>query len=96
MIKNIFWAIDMCFQIYFWMICVRCLLTWLPNLNWDNPILSALKSSVDLYLDLFKKIIPNIGPFDFSPIVAVIALMFIRYIVLMGTGYIFAGLGLLG
>ena len=83
MIKNIFWAIDMCFQIYFWMICVRCLLTWLPNLNWDNPILSALKSSVDLYLDLFKKIIPNIGPFDFSPIVAVIALMFIRYIVLM-------------
>ena len=96
MIKNIFWAIDMCFQIYFWMICVRCLLTWLPNLNWDNPILSALKSSVDLYLDLFKKIIPNIGPFDFSPIVAVIALMFIRYIVLMGASYIFACLGLLG
>ena len=47
---KIIWAIDMCFQIYFWMICVRCLLTWLPNLNWDNPLLSALKSSVDLYL----------------------------------------------
>lgn len=93
---KIIWAIDMCFQIYFWMICVRCLLTWLPNLNWDNPLLSALKSSVDLYLNLFKKIIPLVGPFDFSPIVAVIVLFFIQFIVRYGVIMIFSSLGLIG
>jgi len=93
---KILWAISMCFKIYFWMICARCLLTWLPNLNWENPILSALKSSVDLYLKPFRKIIPLIGPFDFSPIIAMFALIFIWRIVLFGTGYLFAVLGLLG
>lgn len=93
---KILWAVNMCFQIYFWMICVRCLLTWLPNLNWESPLLSALKSSVDLYLNLFRKIIPPVGPFDFSPIIAMFALIFIWQIVIYGTGYLFAFLGLIG
>ena len=78
MIINIIIAISNCFYVYMLMIFVRCLLTWLPDLNWDNPILSALKASVDLYLDLFRKFIPPIGPFDFSPIVAVFVLIGIR------------------
>ena len=93
---KIIWAIDMCFQIYFWMICVRCLLTWLPNLNWETPLLNALRSSVDLYLKPFRKIVPLIGPFDFSPIVAMFVLIFIWRIVLFGFGYLFSVLGLLG
>lgn len=92
---KILWAISMCFQIYFWMICVRCLLTWLPNLDWDNPLLNALKSSVDLYLNLFRRIIPPVGPFDFSPIIAMFALIFIWRIAMYGIGYLFAVLGLL-
>lgn len=93
---KILWAISMCFQIYFWMICVRCLLTWLPNLNWESPLLSMLKSSVDLYLKPFRKIIPLVGPFDFSPIVAMFLLIFIWRIVLYGVGYLFVMLGLIG
>ncbi len=95
--SKILWAIDMCFQIYFWMICVRCLLTWLPNLDWNNnALLNGLKSSVDLYLNLFKKFIPPVGPFDFSPIVAVFVLIFIWRIVLYGFAFLFSNLGLLG
>lgn len=93
---KILWAISMCFQIYFWMICVRCLLTWLPNLNWESPLLSMLKSSVDLYLNLFRKLIPPLGPFDFSPIIAMFLLIFIWRIVLYGVGYLFVMLGLIG
>ena len=98
MIANkILWAIDMCFQIYFWMICVRCLLTWLPNLDWNNnALLNGLKSSVDLYLNLFKKFIPPVGPFDFSPIVAVFLLIFIWRIVLYAAAFLFSVTGLLG
>ena len=94
---KILWAIDICFQIYFWMICVRCLLTWLPNLDWNNnPLLIGLKSAVDLYLYLFRKIIPSVGPFDFSPIAAMIILMIIRWGILFVAAYIFSMLGLLG
>lgn len=94
---KILWAIDICFQIYFWMICVRCLLTWLPNLDWNNnPLLNGLKSAVDLYLNLFRKIIPSVGPFDFSPIAAMIILMIIRWGILFVAAYIFSMLGLLG
>lgn len=81
-------AIHYCFYIYMVMILVRCLLTWLPNVNWENPILNALKSSVDLYLDLFRKFIPPLGMFDISPIVAMFVLMFLEricmYIAVMG------------
>lgn len=95
-VNKMLWAINMCFQIYFWMICVRCLLTWIPNLDWDrNPILNALKSSVDLYLNLFRKFIPPLGPFDFSPIVAMIALFFIQFIIRFGAIMIFSALGLI-
>ena len=72
-------AIANCFYVYLLMIFVRCLLTWFPGINWNNPLLSALRSSVDLYLDLFRKIIPPIGgAIDISPIVASFVLIFIR------------------
>ena len=72
-------AIANCFYIYLLMIFVRCLLTWFPGINWNNPILAGLRASVDLYLDLFRKIIPPIGGvIDISPIVASFVLIFIR------------------
>jgi len=89
-------AIANCFYVYLMMICIRCLLTWLPGLNWNNVILKALKESVDIYLDLFKKFIPPVGPFDLSPIVAVFVLYFVRNIIVYGTAYLFAVMGLLG
>lgn len=75
-------AINTCFYVYMLMILARCLLTWLPNLNWENPILAGLKSAVDVYLNLFKKIIPPVGMFDFSPIVACFALYLLNWIII--------------
>ena len=76
-------AIDMCFYVYMLMICVRCLLTWLPHLDWrSNRFLVLLRSATDLYLDVFRKIIPPMGPFDFSPVIAMFALVFLNKLVL--------------
>lgn len=88
-------AIANCFYVFLLMIFVRCLLTWIPGLNWNNPILRALKESVDLYLDLFRKFIPPLGPFDFSPIVASFVLIFIRNAVLYGAVFIMSAMGLI-
>ena len=88
-------AIANCFYVYILMIFVRCLLTWIPNLNWENFILKLLKESVDLYLDLFRKFIPPVGMFDLSPMVAVLVLYILRNIILHGTIYLFVLLGFL-
>lgn len=88
-------AIANCFYIFLLMIFVRCLLTWFPGLNWDNPILKALRSAVDLYLDLFRKFIPPVGPFDLSPIVASFVLIFLRNAVIYGAVFIFSMLGMI-
>lgn len=85
-----------CFYVFLLMIFIRCLLTWIPNLNWNNIILKALRESVDLYLDLFRKFIPPVGPFDFSPIAATIVLIILRNVIVWGAIYLFAALGLLG
>ena len=88
-------AIANCFYVFLLMIFVRCLLTWFPGINWENPILNALRSSVDLYLDLFKKIIPPLGYIDISPIVASFVLIFLRNGVIYAAAYIMAMMGML-
>ncbi len=93
---KIIYAIAKCFEIYMYMILVRCLLTWFPGVNWNNPILKALRSSVDLYLDLFRKFIPPIGFIDISPVVAMFALMFLSKGIIYLTVYILGSLGMLG
>lgn len=89
-------AIANCFYVFLLMIFVRCLLTWIPGVNWNNPILNALRSAVDLYLDLFRKIIPPLGIFDLSPIVASFVLIFLRNGIIYAAIYIMAALGMLG
>ena len=89
-------AIANCFYVFLLMIFVRCLLTWIPGVNWNNPILTALRSAVDLYLDLFRKIIPPLGMFDLSPIVASLVLIFLRNGIIYAAIYIMAALGMLG
>lgn len=88
-------AVSLFFYVYMIMICVRCLLTWIPNLNWENPFLAGLKSAVDIYLDLFRKIIPPLGPFDLSPVVAMIVLILIEKPVIWIFAIILNLLGLL-
>ena len=71
------------------------MLTWVP-FNWENPILKLLKTSVDLYLDLFRKFIPPFGMFDLSPIVATLVLIVLRNVVLYGAVFLFQILGIIG
>ena len=89
-------AIANCFYVFLLMIFVRCLLTWIPGINYRNPIIKGLCAAVDLYLDLFRKIIPPLGMFDFSPIVASFVLIFLRKGILYAAIYIMAALGMLG
>ncbi len=61
-------------EIYSLVLIVRVLLSWFPNLDWGNPVLSSVSSITDPYLNVFRGIIPPIGGLDLSAILAFIVL----------------------
>jgi YggT family protein len=66
-------------MIYSVLLLIRVLLSWFPNLDWgSNPILSGLSSITDPYLNLFRGLIPPLGGFDLSAIVAFLALNLVQ------------------
>jgi YggT family protein len=46
-----------------------------------NAVLDFLRQVCEPYLSIFRRFIPSIGPFDFSPIVAIIVLTIVGSLV---------------
>ena len=78
-------AINNLFYFYYILIIIRIFLTWIPTIDWDDQPIKFIREATDIYLDLFRRIIPPFGGIDFSPIVALIALQFLQVIL---TGFI--------
>jgi YggT family protein len=64
-------------NIYFLVLVVRVLLSWFPNLDWSNPVLSSVSAITDPYLNVFRGIIPPVGGLDLSAILAFIVLQLV-------------------
>ena len=62
-------------QIYSLVLIVRVLLSWFPNLDWGNPVLSSVSAITDPYLNAFRGLIPPLGGIDLSAILAFLALL---------------------
>ncbi|KGG12495.1 YggT family protein [Prochlorococcus sp. MIT 0601] len=73
-ISNIFGVLNQTLLIYSYILIIRVLLTWFPNLDWTNPILSNISAITDPYLNMFRGIIPPLGGLDISPILAFLVL----------------------
>lgn len=69
--------IGMAFQIYFFLIIIYVLMSWIPGLR-DSSFGALVEKVVEPYLGIFRSIIPPLGMIDFSPIVALLALELIR------------------
>jgi YggT family protein len=69
------------FYFYFLLIIIRIFLTWIPSIDWYSQPFRAIAEVTDLYLGIFRKIIPPIGGLDFSPIIAIFALEIIQKLV---------------
>ena len=87
----VFAALAQFISIYLALLLIRVLLTWLPNLDWGNPVLSALSQITDPYLNLFRSVIPPLGGIDFSAILAFILLQFVRSALVQATIALGAG-----
>jgi YggT family protein len=76
------------FYVYVLIIFVYIALNWLfaagvrpPYSRWSDAILTFLRDTSEPYLRLFRRFIPTVGMFDFSPMIAIIVLYFLRTII---------------
>lgn len=68
---------DIGLSIYMWIIIIRALISWV-NPDPYNPIVRFLVSCTEPVLYPIRKRLPLIGGIDFSPIVAILAIIFIE------------------
>ncbi|WP_094553977.1 YggT family protein [Synechococcus sp. 1G10] len=80
-------------SIYSLVLLVRVLLSWFPNLDWSNPVLSTVSSITDPYLNAFRSLIPPLGGLDLSAIVAFITLSLVQGLLGNLSGSLMGGFG---
>lgn len=73
-LSQLFAVLAQTLSIYSLVLLVRVLLSWFPNLDWSNPVLSTVSSITDPYLNAFRGLIPPIGGLDLSALIAFLAL----------------------
>jgi YggT family protein len=74
---SIFGLLALIVNIYSFVLLVRVLMTWIPNLDPYNPIVQFLLQLTEPVLEPARRLIPPIGMIDISPIVVLFALSFI-------------------
>lgn len=80
MIRIIYW-INLGFQVYTLMLFIRIFSSWFPQFS-QSKFIRFIAYYTDPYLNLFRRFVPPLGMFDFSPIIAFICLSFIQNLVI--------------
>ncbi len=76
-LKALAQVLDTALTIYLWIIIVRALLSWV-NPDPFNPIVRFLYGVTEPVLYRIRRIIPPIGGLDLSPLVAILAIEFLK------------------
>ena len=81
------------FEVYIILIFVYILLNLMfslglrmPSSRWSDVLLTFLRDVCEPYLKIFRRFIPTIGMFDFSPMIAIILLYVADRIVVIDRG----------
>jgi YggT family protein len=53
----------------------------LPYSRWSDAILGFLRDVSEPYLRIFRRVIPSVGMFDFSPVIAIFLLYILRAVI---------------
>lgn len=80
--------VDALFYVYILIIIVYILLNMMfslglrmPYSRWTDAVLNFLRDVSEPYLRIFRRIIPTVGMFDFSPILAIIVLGILQQVI---------------
>lgn len=62
-------------NIYSFIILIRVLMTWIPNLDYSNPIVNFILQITEPVLKPIRENMPQTGGLDFSPLIVLISIM---------------------
>jgi YggT family protein len=71
------------FEAYYWLILISIFGSWFPQFH-SSKFGLWIGKIVEPYLGFFRRFIPPLGPIDFSPLIALFALRYIRTFALEG------------
>lgn len=74
-------VIQYIFTAYTFMLFLRVISSWLPHLQ-KFSIMRFIQFYTEPYLKVFRKIVPQIGMIDLSPLIAFLALRFFQTLLL--------------
>ena len=75
------YLVGLIFHFYSLLIFIRILLTWIPNIDWNQQPVKFVREATDAYLNIFRNVIPPVGMLDISPMVALIVLWVLQSLV---------------
>tara|TARA_B100001094_G_C17453056_1_gene449186 strand:+ start:84 stop:374 length:291 start_codon:yes stop_codon:yes gene_type:complete len=86
--KSIFILFDTVVSLYIWILIINAIISWLVAFNILNTgnrfVYSVLDVSYRLTapaLNYIRRFLPNLGSIDISPVILILALMFLRNLV---------------
>ena len=86
--KSILILLDSIITLYLWVIIINALLSWLVAFNILNTqnrfVFSVLETTyklTDPALNKIRRFVPTFGSIDISPIILILALMFLRNLI---------------
>ncbi len=89
----VFWLITTVIDIAIWIIIIQVIMSWLIAfnvLNLNNRVVYMIYDAVNRLtepmLAPIRKFLPNLGGIDISPMVLILALMFIRNFIILDVG----------
>lgn len=73
-------------------IIIRAVLSFFPQIDRSHPLVRAIDTVVEPVLAPFRRVLPPMGGFDLSPIVAILTLQLLRDLVVgmllnLGAGF---------
>ena len=86
LIRSLVALVDIFFTVVYWLLVIRIVLGWVgvnPYTTY-NDILSGVFQITDVILRPFQRLPLRLGLFDFSPIVAFIALQLLQRVLILG------------
>lgn len=74
-------ALDMILSIYMWIIIIRAIISWVTPFS-RHPVVYALIRITEPVLSRIRRLLPlRAMPIDISPIIAIVAITFLKYFV---------------
>jgi YggT family protein len=86
--RSLLWLIDTVITLYVWLLIASAVLSWLIAfnvVNLRNPIVMQLADFLDRVtepaLRPIRRVLPNLGGIDISPIILILLLYFVRNLI---------------